>query len=320
MLLRRPAWSSSYHFMAPQLSRLARPGLRLQPRDVALLRLVFNYRFVRSDHLQQLIIPRVSRRIIQTRLQKISAHGYLKRLYVPVIIDGEHAPPIHSRQPIYMLTRHGARLLAEQPGETMTAELHAWGSERPSPMTLLHHLVVTDLLVALADACRERADVELLSSDHEGILWQRLRAYRRQHRIVNALVPDGAFTLQYRGNGERLTFYLEVVRADVKGGNRLLLEKFKRYVELQRQGFFRDVYGHERLRAVLILTTSAVRARHFARLAAKLTHGRRLFWFGSFQEAASDGRIKSNLQSQSLLSRPWMTAENAPQVSLASPA
>lgn len=299
------------HPFAVRRARTSKPGLRLQARDIALLQAVYNHRFARSDHVHQLIAPQVSWRIVQTRLQKLFAQGYLRRLYLPVVLDGEHAPPVHSRQPIYQLTRRGAHLLADGSDKKVSAELRHWRAERVSPLTLLHHLVITDFLVALAQACRERADVELVNGEHEGVLWARLREYRKQHRMVPAVVPDGAFTLRYPATNEVLTFYLEVVRADVKGGNRRLLDKLKRYVGLHRQGFFRTVYGHERLRAVLFATTSEARAKNFVRLAEKLTHGRRLFWFGNYQEKSTDGRPSNIFKPERVLKSLWHTADGA---------
>lgn len=274
-------------------------GLHLQPRDAELIAAVYHHRFLTSHHLHRLVAPRVSLRVIQGRLRKLSVHNYLKRLYLPVVLDGQHAPPTHRRQPVYALTTRGARLLTESASEHPSP---CMSTERPSPMTLQHHLVVTDCLVSLAVACREREDVRFENGEHDGILYSKLRAFRQRTRIHNAVVPDGTFTLHYPTPNETLTFYLEVVRADVKGGNRTLLAKMRRYVELHRQNFFRDAYGHTRLRAVLFATTSDARAENLRRVADLLTQGRRLFWFGSYQEKRSDGMPATRFTPERILS------------------
>lgn len=263
---------------------------------------------MRSDHLQALLFTNVSARIVQTRLKKLFAHGYLKRLYIPAVLDGEHAALAHPRQPIYALGRRGWMFLKEH-RYADSSEPEDWRPEVVSFTTLAHHLVVTDCLVALAGASHADVGVELLAAEHEGMLWSRLRAFRRRRQIKHALVPDGAFTIRYPESGETLAFYLEVVRADVRGGNRRLIEKLQRYAELRRQGFFREAYGHERIRAVLFATTSTVRARNLARVAAKLTHGRRLFWFGAYQEKTSDGRLRSLFTEEKILSLRWQTGD-----------
>jgi hypothetical protein len=285
-----------------------RPGLRLQPRDLAILAAADQHRFLRSDHVRALLFPEVSLRVAQVRLQRLFRHGYLKRLYVPFILDGEHAPPLHSGQPIYRITKRGLRLLSERADALATKE-----PARASVMTLEHHLVVTDVLVALAVACRSGGSLELAESRHEGVFLAQLRAYRQSARIANAIVPDGGFRLRHPLTGTTETFYLEVVRADVKGGNGRLIHKLRRYVELHRAGFFRAAFGTTDLRAVLFLTTSEVRARHLHAVALKLAHGRRLFWFGAYQEDSICGRKQSLIAAKHILSRPWLTPDKASQ-------
>ena len=283
-------------------------GIRLQPRDIDLIRLVFSHHFARSDHLLALRSPSISRRVLQARLQKLYRHGYLHRRYIPIVLDGLHAPATHSRQPIYAATPRGLALLSEE-SPTRFATVLPVRSERPSAHHLTHHLVVTDCLVALAVQSSRIPEVELLSGEPERFLWPKLRAYRRTHPMEQAIVPDGVFTLRYRATNETATFYLEVVRADVRGGTASLGEKLRRYVELNRQGFFRAVYGHEHLRAVLFATTSLARSKNLARLARKLTHGRRLFWFGAYQGKTTAGRLTSCFTPDHILTLPWKTTD-----------
>lgn len=285
-------------------------GLRLQPRDFAILAAADTHRFLRSDHVWTLLFTEVSLRVPQVRLQKLHRHGYLKRLYVSFVMDGEHAPPLHRGQPIYRLTRRGLRLLSERAGHVAPSTKEPASA---SVMTLEHHLVVTDVLVALAVACRSGTELELSDLRHEGVFLAQLRAYRKSARIANAIVPDGGFQLRHTLTGTTETFYLEVVRADVKGGNGRLLHKLRRYVELHRAGFFRAAYGTTDLRAVLFLTTSEVRARHLHAVASKLAHGRRLFWFGAYQESSICGLKLSAITAKNILSRQWLTPDKVSQ-------
>lgn len=244
------------------------------------------------------------RRVLQVRLQKLSRFRYLRRLYVPVVLDGVHAPLTHSRQPLYTLDSRGVQLLRDltPPGRPALYER----PERPSYHFLSHHLVATDCLVALTVASQHIPTVKVVATEAESLLWRKLRSYRRERRTVRALVPDGAFTLHYPATGEVVTFYLEVVRADVKGGNAALLGKLRRYGELNRQGFFKEVYGHNRVRAVIFATTSPARAANFTALAEQLTEGRRLFWFGPYQEKANAGRFRSLFTPDRLLALLWV--------------
>lgn len=281
------------------------PPLSLQPRDLALLSQVFFHGYIRSDQLHALVCSEVSLRAVQGRLKKLYDHSFLKRLYLPVVL-GSSRPAVPA-QPIYALGRPGAELLAEH-GLFPELDTTGWSETTAQPRTLAHHLVVTDALVALAVACRSRGDIELVKAEHERVLWQRLRRYREAHHVQDAVVPDGAFSLRYPAAGEALTFYLEVVRADVKGGNRQLTAKLRRYAEFHRAGFFRDAYGHERVRAVIFATTSDARAENLRRLAERLAHGRRLFWFGAYQGHAPDGRLPSRFTAEHILDLSWQAA------------
>ena len=109
-----------------------------------------------------------------------------------------------------------------------------------------------------------------------------------------------------RGNKTALTFYLEVVRAGVRSGNRKLADKLALYARLHHCGYFATVFGHERIRAVLILTTSPERAEHFRQLAAELPHGRSLFWFGAYQPPPP-GRLLPVITATHLRSPMWRT-------------
>lgn len=296
---------------ASRTTSAPRARLHLQPRDVELLRAVLTHQAIRSDHLHTLICPTVSRRVVQGRLKLLFAHGLVQRLFLPIVLDGIRPTAVPGRQPIYTLTTRGARLLSEV--AALPSEIPPrWRTELPSPYGLAHHLVVTDFLVALAGACHQRADVELVSATHEAALWRQLREYRRRNHGLTAIVPDGTVTLRAPPQGEPLTFYLEVVRADVRGGNRRLTEKLARYSELLRAGFFRDAYGHRRIRAVLFATTSPIRAENLRRLAEQLPYGRRLFWFGTYQAKGTEGRIERRFDAERILALSWHDAEARP--------
>lgn len=282
--------------------------LHLQPRDVELLRTVLAHQAIRSDHLHTLLCPTASLRVVQGRLKLLFAHGLVQRLFLPIVLDGIRPAAVPGRQPIYTLTTRGARLLADL--AALPSEIPPrWRAELPSPHALAHHLVVTDFLVALAGACHQRADVEVVNAAHEALLWRQLREYRRRNPRLTAIVPDGTVTLRAPPQGEPLTFYLEVVRADVRGGNRRLQDKLARYSELLRAGFFRDAYGHGRIRAVLFATTSPTRAENLRRLAAQLPHSRRLFWFGTYQAKGTEGRLERRFNAEHILSLSWHDGE-----------
>lgn len=265
------------------------------------------HRYLTADHLRQLAFPGASSRVVQLRLRKLYEHGLLER----ESLDRRRSDCPHVGLPIYTLGRRATPIVSDDDdGEAVTPirrgrkELH-----------VEHDLAVSDALVALTVACRNRPDLALAMTEPETALRRKLRA--RAIPKTSACIPDGAFTLYYASTKERLTFYLEVVHADPPGGTRGVIEKLKKYVRLHRQGFFRLVYGHDRLRAVIVATTTKRRAEHLATLAKKHLHGERLFWFGHYQEKDTAGKHTSVLTAACILDLPWLSTEGS--YTLASP-
>jgi hypothetical protein len=271
-------------------SRYVRPDvpagrLALQPRDRDLLQAVYVHRYARADHLHPLVFPGATLRVCQRRLRKLWEHRLLDRAYAPWALGGERRPLRGLGTPAYALSDLGAQVVAEELGLPPAEVPHGLGAPGSALVTLEHDLVVTDCLVALEVACRGCGDISLVSAEAEWALWRSVRAWRaaRAGPAPEIVVPDGAFTLALPERNETRTFHLEVVRADARGGNRRLLDKLARYVELHRQGVLREAFGHDRLRAVIVATTSEARAERFRALARSLPHGRRLFWFGEYR-------------------------------------
>jgi hypothetical protein len=256
------------------------PGLRLQARDREVLRQVAHYRLLSSEHLHILAFGGVSRRLVNRRLRQLWASGFLERHYLPELRDGLAG---RSRRPVYALSRAGAAVLADADGRDVDQLRRATRVELSDTWTARHDIVATDLLVAVETAARGGCDIDVASSPEHRLRRALSLHLRRVGNRLPGLVPDGAF----RVGAE--TFLIEVVRAGAKGGNRSLRAKMQRYVELNRQGFFKTAFGFDRLRAVLFVTTSPKRATTILQLAGGLMHGRNLFWATSYERKVDLG-------------------------------
>jgi hypothetical protein len=287
-------------------SRYRRPaepkGLWLQPRDVDVLRVLQRFKYLRSDHVHVLLFAGVSFRIAQHRLRKLWEHDLVGRLVIPIAVsDGENAPP-HSQQQIYFLTPAGAALVADEVvGKTRLKRL--------VPMTIAHHLVAVDFLVAVIVASRGTTVATLVEAKHETELWPMTRHYRGVGRKY--LVPDALFTLSE--GDKRRTFFIEVVRANVRGGNQTLRKKMNDYLEALPKNIFGELYGIEKLVAVLFLTTSEKRAKNLRAVAGGLGRGKNLFWFGAYGRKDQYGRTVSTLQAENIFTPRWSTADGKPR-------
>lgn len=301
--------------MSPYSSRYIRPEhpapIVLTSRDREFLHVVYRHRYVTQEHLRDLICPDTSRRRVQTRLRQLWENGYLDRHYVPVLLMADKAASRQSAgRPVYILATKGAKVVAEDLGIGLKSIPHTPAENARGFATFEHHLVVTDFLVALEAACKESEDIKVVRIERESDLRRLVAAWHvktgtRHHPY---LVSDGAVTLTYPLLNRTWTFHLEVVRAGVPGGNQTLYQKMLKYTRLHHSGYFRIVFHHEDLRAVLILTTSEERVERFRELARRLPHGSRMFWFASYTTTYSGGVPVTSIGRETVLGVKWRTA------------
>lgn len=281
-----------------QRGAVGRERIVLTPRDLDILRAAEAHRFVRTDHLKALLFPDTTDRSAQMRLRKLWRHGYLDRVHLASVVEGERRPPRGAGVPVFTISARGrAALHGDRPSDG--------GPDLASPSTIQHELVVTDFLVALTAATRDRSDLWLTETAHAGELWRRSSGRREAKGL---LVPDGAATLR-RGGEVPETYYLEVVRAGVRAGNGTLWDKLLRYSDANHRGVFRETYGHDRVRAVLIATTTEARAEHLRALAKSLPHGRKLFAFAAFETRDAAGRAAPSFVADRILDLAWRTVD-----------
>jgi len=294
-------------------SRYLRPAtprpMRLEPRDRDILQAVHRHRYLTSDHVQVLAFPGVSRRRAQARLRLLFEHGYLDRFYLPLVLQDVGVSSRRPSRPLYCLARRGANIVAEDLGLAVAAIPHTPRQNARGYATLAHHLVVADFLVAVEAAIVGRGDVEIVAVRREHELRRDIAAWQRAHGPLGRfVVSDGALTLLYPRTDAEWSFHLEVVRANVPGGNKTLLAKLAKYAELNRERFFERVFGQRIVRAVLVATTSPERAEGLRTRAATLPHGRGLFWFGSFNDTSRQGVPITSFAPSTILTAPWRDA------------
>ena len=263
------------------------PRERLVPtaRDLEIFRAVHRHRFIRAHHLHPLAFPGRTLRAAQSRLEKLWQHGYLDRYFVPYALDGTRRAPSDAATPVYTLGPKALEVLkaadSDVGGRMAMREV--------APSTLAHHLVVTDLLASIEAACLARGMPENAETEHEWRLWK--TAGDRKVPTSGLVVPDGAVTFRGPDRPVPETWYVEVVRADVAGGNDEFLAKMRRYLALRDEGRFLRAFGHVRVRGVFIATPTPERARNLRALCARLPSDHRFFAFTHFEERQGDRRI-----------------------------
>lgn len=285
-----------------QRRTLARERLVFTARDLDILSKVHNHRFMHADHLRWLCFPRCGRRVVQNRLAKLWHHGFLDRHFVPFTLDGTRRAPPEAATPVYGLGERGQAMLAQAACATASRLDERARTFEVAPVTLAHHLVVTDLASAVEGAMLARGTVDQATTEHEWRLWK--RAHERLGTIGGLIVPDGAVTFRGPDRAAPETWYVEIVRAGIAAGNGSFRAKMQRYLELRAEGRFARAFGHDRVRGVLIATPTAERARHLRALAASLPSGRRFFAFTHFEDRKGEQRLR-RFTPESVLDLAW---------------
>jgi hypothetical protein len=161
---------------------------------------------------------------------------------------------------------------------------------------LEHALMVSDIMVALELACRNRPDIRLLSADdlkipkmREPFQWQ----VDIGHRQKIGVIPDRVFGLEL--NGKTSWYCLEadrgtmpITRCDLEQTS--IQRKLRAYEATWSQNIHRTKFGWQRYR-VLTVTTSSQRVQGMKEACQGLTHGHGLFLFLDAANLKKNGDI-----------------------------
>ena len=133
--------------------------MQLTDRDTQIIRAVHRHRFLRSHQIAELIDG--SHQQILRRLQLLFHHHYLER----PLCQLDYFQKPGSRSIVYGLGTRGAAFLRRV--DNIPFRRLDWSPRNGSVKRLFleHALMISDIMVALEIACRNRADVRLLMDD-----------------------------------------------------------------------------------------------------------------------------------------------------------
>jgi Replication-relaxation len=283
----------------PRLKRLdgvqavALPGLRLTPRDAAILMAVYRYRALTTPQIERLffshdITNKPRRRDdkpntrCQYRLQLLYHHGYLTR-------DEQPQKLTEGRKPfVYWLDRKGAELVTE----LLDGEELDWNPREHAVSNLfLEHLLATnDVRAAITmGAHAHHFDVATWLDDRTLKRLQMTDTVMLQgpqgRTQMAAVVPDGYFVLD--AGAHFYHHFLEIDLRTVTGvaskwGRRDWARKVAAYLEYYRSGKYQERYKTQGLR-ILTVTTGEKRLANL-KAATEQAGGRARFWFTTFEQ------------------------------------
>lgn len=271
----------------PRFERSGVPSLKLTARDIKIIELAFEHRFLRSSNILRLELG--SPQHVLRRLQLLFHHGYLSRPLAQVQYYRQGSEPM-----VYGLGPLGLTAIKNQTSLPFHNGPSKLNPAEPNPLFLQHTLAVAEATIAIEAACQKNPGTKFLRmsdfmSAYAG------REFRSTVRVQHnnqvhpvPIVPDKVFGLQQAN--VPMVYCLEVDRGTmpVKRKNlnqSSILRKMLAYHEFWRAKGHLEVFRVPRLR-VLFLTTTEERADHFVTMNKCFNHGKGsgLFLFGTQQE------------------------------------
>ena len=186
--------------------------LKLQPRDITLLRDVGEFRFLNTPQI--LALHQGGERNLLRRLSSLFQHGYLDRP------EKQTSAKLSSSHMVYALGRKGAELLSKDAKEREGIYRRVKEVERTLPL-MAHALMISQFRVCLTLAAKQHgAKITRFTQGYD--LKDMLRDV---HGENPSLVPDAFFTLEEKG--DVINFFLEADRGTMK--TERVVDKLKTY-------------------------------------------------------------------------------------------
>lgn len=302
---------------SPRRARFRRdtpPPMRLTGDDIAVLRFVARYRFLRSTHLVRLLPERSEKKIIE-RLGTLYHNQYLDRPRAQL----DYYATAGSAPMVYALGNRGARVLAERDGLCPSSVDWTWKNRSSGRAFIEHTLLIADCAVAAVRAVRDRPDVRIM--DDSEILMTAPETTRLADTPLRlsvrtkiegewrdlAVVPDLVFGLDFLAERKRKYFLLEADRATmpVMRSNLAQTSVYRKLLTYLAGGGMGNAFGKHlgigNFR-VLFVTTSAERARTMIEALKAATNGA-----GSRQFLFADSAALRS--ADEFLAMPWTTGK-----------
>lgn len=269
----------------PRYRRAKEPvSLRLQPRDIEILRLIYEYRFLQAQHLMALL--QASPIVVRRRLMKLYHNQLVDRLHFPLQFYSGGQEPF-----VYSLDLKGAALLATHLG-IETTDLH-WSirQNKIGERYLRHGLMIANFHTLLFCGIRANGTIELVDWRQgkeldDSVTFQPGRGAA----ITVPVVPDAYCELEDKrpGTEGRMYFFIECDRSTMSTAR--YFRKLQGYWHYWLQGKQTAKYGIKDFR-VLTVTKSRQRRDNLAEVCQAVADQREsgyMFWFAYEDDMALD--------------------------------
>lgn len=231
--------------------------LKLQPRDIELLRDVAEYRFLNTPQI--LALHPGGARNLMRRLSALFEHGYLDR---PL---RQKTAKLSSSHLVYSLGRKGAEVLIGNAQEREGVYRRVKENERTLPL-IAHSLMISQFRVCLTVALRKRDGIKLT----RWVQGNDLKSALARHGETPSLVADAFFILETPTH--KYPCFLEADRATMT--QERFVNKLRMYWRHNREERFKQSLGVSNFR-VLTITPNEGRAENLRRAATDADDSRR---------------------------------------------
>ncbi len=247
--------------------------MELMPRDISIIRTVYQYRVLRQDQLIRLFGR--SRSVMQRVLLRLYQHRFLDRRFLPVYAG--------SSPTMYVLDKRGAEVLRTQFGMD---DLTWYSSSKDLKTEFLEHTTaINDFRIAITVAA-QAAGYELCKWATEAELkanYDRVSIRTQSNKMQSvSLIPDSYFVLKTPLGFAH--FFLEVDRGSETIGR--FKSKILAYMSYHQSGAYERRYKSKSMR-VLTLATGAKRLENL-KIATEAVGGKHRFWFAHIDEITSE--------------------------------
>ena len=263
-------------YIRPDKNKLGR--IELNDRDLEIFKIVYDYRFLRTDHITALIDG--DRSSIEKRLRKLWEHKYLKRSYLPASPQKEPS----TRRAIYSIDYRSAGLLAKRSVVNPQSLKYAIRRNISDLKYIEHQLVISNFRVALTLALKETKQAKILFWRQDNDLRDRVEIKQSNKTKSLPIAPDSYFALEdERG---KMYWFLEADRYTMD--HRRFFLKLKAYYLWWEQKKHAEKFGIRNFRVLTICPTTAMLERRLevtkkvkiAKSDGKdIPIGIKLFWF-----------------------------------------
>ncbi|MEM2915244.1 MAG: replication-relaxation family protein [Candidatus Bathyarchaeia archaeon] len=248
-------------------------NIRLQERDIEIIKLVYDYRFLDSRQIQSLIDG--SGQVILRRLKKLYHHDYLDRPKGQLALA---EPLMGGINLVYAIGDRGADILAERFGIDRGRILWREKNKEAKDRYIQHTLMISDFRACLTLALKNTTGTNLSfwirENSQELKDYVHIRTSSGQKRLP--IVPDGFFGIE--DSGGTMHFFLEADRSTMT--NARFLGKLRAYWLWWKQGGQKGL-GVDNFR-VLTITKTRQRMENLVELARRVDDSGKssyMFWF-----------------------------------------